>query len=99
MNGSEISTTDINGVPIQVGSRVRVLEPFWPLAPNGTVDTAPDYIAGLGNDWHGHVQKMVLPTRINLYVWVVFDVPQVDSDGDGPYFGATVGVRGIEVIS
>lgn len=73
---------DPDAVVFPPGSRVKVLsDPDygpgpWPAEPTGRVVSGPDVVdVGQG-------------TR--TFYWIVFDEPQRDADGDGPYERAQV---------
>ena len=67
------------------GIRVRVApHPFWPDGAAGTIGPFPGFAAELcGADGCSRVfQGAQGPITM---VWVVFDEPRRDGDGDGPY--------------
>jgi hypothetical protein len=43
--------------------------------------------------WRGHIRTVPGRGAIITSVWVVFDEPQRDGDGDGPYRGGEVEVE------
>lgn len=65
-----------------VGTRVQVLrDPDfgpgpWPSEPMGTIRGGPEVVRGRNG-------------ALDTY-WVVFDEPQLDTDGDGPYESSQV---------
>ena len=73
--------------PLSPGTRVQVLrDPDygpgpWPAEPIGTVAVAADATAF---SW-------ITTTRgLQLQYWIVFDEPQFDAEGDGPYAASEV---------
>lgn len=68
-----------------VGTRVKVLrDPEfgpgpWPAEPMGTVSGEPQTVQGRDGDL--------------VTYWVVFDEPQFDADGSGPYASSQVLVK------
>lgn len=86
MNSSD--TSGESGPPISLGTRVRVQrDPAfgpgpWPAEPSGRIAPYP----GAANVF------TEVKTRFGLErsYWIVFDEPQLDGDGDGPYRGGEV---------
>jgi hypothetical protein len=74
------------------GLRVRVApHPFWPDGAVGTVRPFPAVaaeLAGGADDCSRVVQGRLGPLTM---VWVVFDRPVRDGDGDGPYREGEIG--------
>ncbi len=74
-----------NDSDLQVGARVRIRRDAthgpgpWPAEPFGVVGEHPD--SAPGQIWRP-VETTSGPKR---FYWVVFDDPQFDGDGDGPY--------------
>jgi hypothetical protein len=84
-------------LPLRISTKVRVRrDPDygpgpWPDEPTGTlrafpVDGAPFHVV---NTTHG----------VELLYWIVFDDPQVDAEGDGPYTSSEVLGRYVERLS
>ncbi len=76
------------------GDRVQVLGHWnWPNACTGRVAEAPGGIRALadGNGaWQG-CRRVVQGRRRSIeFQWIVFDQPQLDGDGDGPYLAGEV---------
>ncbi|MEA2787180.1 MAG: hypothetical protein QOF71_3284 [Candidatus Eremiobacteraeota bacterium] len=73
--------------PLPIGARVRVHQDPdygpgpWPNEPVGTISEAP------GGSSYGLVRTVSGPT---MQYYVVFDEPQVDADGDGPYAASEI---------
>jgi len=77
----------------KLGDRVHVKGHWnWPEDCAGVVSTPPVMVQGLAGQhpWRGHIRAV--PGRLGLisFVWVTFDEPQRDGDGDGPYRGGEV---------
>jgi hypothetical protein len=93
----------VTPTPHPVGTRVRVRrDPVygpgpWPNEPARTVIEAPDgspfYLGGTPFTWATTLQGP------ELQYWVAFDEPQLDADGDGPYFRSQVLARYVEPLS
>ncbi len=89
---------DIPGPILRAGQRVRVkVDPVdrigpWPTEPFGTIAEHP--LSEDGATWR--------PTRtrsgLGRLYWLVFDEPQLDPDGDGPYPNAEVLDKYLELI-
>jgi hypothetical protein len=83
---------------LKFGSRVRVRRDGafpgpWPSEPQGTVQPWPDDEALfhiVHHDWGGD--------SIQRAFWIVFDEPQRDTDGDGPYRKGSVWERYLEPL-
>lgn len=73
---------------LELGDRVYVKGHWnWPDC-TGTIAEPPDAVQSLVADehpWRGHTRVVPGRTRLITFVWIVFDQPQRDSDGDGPY--------------
>ena len=75
----------VKGNEFQAGERVRVRRDQehgpgpWPAEPMGTIANHP--LATQGAPWV-ITQTVSGPRRT---YWIVFDEPQFDTDGDGPY--------------
>jgi hypothetical protein len=78
---------------LEKGDRVQVLAHWnWPQAFTGRIAAPPEIPGDLegGGHWQG-CRRVVRGRKgpIEFY-WVLFDKPQRDGDGDGPYFGGEV---------
>ncbi len=73
------------GDDYRIGDRVRIRQDRqhppgpWPAEPTGTV--ARHGLSEDGGPWRP-VQTTSGPGR---FYWIVFDEPQIDAEGDGPY--------------
>ncbi len=78
----------------RIGDRVRVRHepqppqgPF-PSEPLGRIQTYPGAATPS--------RELVTTTGTHLMYWIVFDTPQFDADGDGPYESAEVNSKYLE---
>ena len=82
--------------PFAVATRVRVRrDPQygpgpWPDEPIGTITELP--MDGAAFKW------VATPRGPKRHYWIVFDEPQRDADGDGPYAAAEVDADYIEPL-
>jgi hypothetical protein len=68
------------------GLRVRVLpHPFWPDGATGVVRSFPGFAQELCGGASGCTRTFEGARGPLTMVWVVFDEPARDGDGDGPY--------------
>ena len=75
------------------GDRIRVSEDhFWAKGATGTVAAFPGLLAENMTGALLDNATMSVPGRRGPIAqsWIVFDVPQIDGDGDGPYAAAAV---------
>ena len=86
------------GPILRAGQRVRVMsDPLygpgpWPAEPMGTV---VEYPGGLDGETWRPIMTTSGPRR---FYWIVFDEPQLDGDGDGPYAEAEVLDDDLELV-
>lgn len=87
----------------QPGDRVRVSLSFsWAKGALGTVDIPPPSVQELVEDSYPYAGcSRIVPTcdGFEQMVWVVFDTPQKDEDGHGPYEAASIPADMLEHIS
>ena len=70
----------------QDGDRVSISpHVFWPDGGTGTVRPFPDVAADLAGGADGCCRTFDGARKQITMVWVIFDSPLVDGDGDGPY--------------
>jgi hypothetical protein len=80
----------------RIGQRVKVRrDPDdgpgpWPAEPTGVVERHPNAVTG---EVSVRTETLLGPTRM---YWIAFDVPQHDTDGDGPYAVSEVQAKYIE---
>lgn len=78
---------------LEPGDRVRVKGDWnWPRDCSGVVAEPPPAVRAMADQhpWRGHLRSVPGRTGPIVYVWVVFDAPQKDGDGYGPYRGGEV---------
>lgn len=80
-------------IDLRLGDRVHVKGHWnWPNDCAGVVSLPPAAVQQLAgkHPWRGHVRTV--PGRVGMisFVWIMFDEPQTDGDGDGPYRGGEV---------
>ncbi|NEX92756.1 hypothetical protein [Caulobacter sp. 17J65-9] len=76
-----------------IGVRVRVSEGhYWASGATGTVAAWPSFAAELGHGTLIDETVKLVPTRSGSMrtLWIIFDEPQFDVDGDGPYAEAEI---------
>lgn len=78
----------------KLGDRVHITGHWnWPDDCSGVVALPPaavQRLTGHKDSWRGHMRTVPGRAGPIAFVWVVFDEPQRDGDGDGPYFGGEV---------
>ena len=90
MPSRSLSNVKPRGDEYTLGDRIRVRRDRrfgpgpWPSEPNGTIAAHP--LSEEGAIWRAAATTSG-PRR---FYWIVFDVPQSDTDGDGPYEMAEV---------
>jgi hypothetical protein len=79
------------------GNRVKIHSYYnWPNSCYGTISEPPVEVCQLFIEdapWNGCHRSVKGRQEIIEFVWVEFDEPQYDGDGDGPYNGGEVEVR------
>lgn len=76
---------EIPGPILRAGQRVRVMLDTidgigpWPTKPLGTIAEHP--LSSDGATW----RPIMTTSGLRRFYWIVFDEPQLDPDGDGPY--------------
>ena len=78
---------------LKPGDRVQVRGHWnWPKDCVGIVSIPLPAVQSLAGKhrWRSHMREVPGRTGILSFVWVVFDEPQTDGDGDGPYRGGEV---------
>jgi hypothetical protein len=85
-----------SGSPASFSKGDRVLvspEYHWAKGVSGEVDFPPDPVLSITPGWDGCSRWVPARGRDLLFIWVRFDTPQVDGDGDGPYFAGEIDSR------
>ena len=76
------------------GDRVEIKGDWnWPNDCRGVITDPPEYARQLVADqepWQGFIRTVNGRKSPITFLWVTFDEPQLDGDGDGPYTGGEV---------
>ena len=98
----EVGDNDSN-MRFSSGDRVRVAESYsWAKGAVGTVELPPEAVRALVEEYHpydGCTRTVPTLHGPEEQVWVSFDEPQIDADGDGPYRGAEIPTNMLEAFS
>jgi hypothetical protein len=71
--------------------RIRISEDYhWASGELGTVMQPPGYVVNFADGWDGVYRKVSSLKGTLIFYWIKFDLPQMDSDGDGPYAEAEI---------
>ena len=83
----------------KVGEKVRVCGyQGFELGITGTIDCPPK-VSILSEEFgENYFRKLTTLKGEKIFVWVVFDNPQYDADGDGPYSEAEIDTDNLEII-
>lgn len=82
-----------------LGDRVLVSPEYhWAQSATGVISAPPPEIAELAGNWRHHVRYVPMRKGIAAFYWVVFDQPQRDADGDGPYNAGEIQVDALVSI-
>ncbi len=83
-----------------LNQKVKVsLNHFWAKGQFGIISKVPREVKELSSGWEDDYSKKVKTTAGDkLFYWVVFDSPQVDASGDGPYKEAEIELQFLEPI-
>lgn len=79
----------------EIGDKVRISDEYhWARGATGSVEPPPESAKALaadgGEPWDGW-HRFVIGVQGGIeFFWVVFDEPQIDADGDGPYQGGEI---------
>jgi hypothetical protein len=84
-----------------IGDRVRVSDDFfWAKAATGTVSAPPDAVTSLSGEWDGGLTRQESSALgTHTVYWVLFDEPQFDADGDGPYRGGQIWESALSLVT
>jgi hypothetical protein len=83
----------------RVGAKVRVGEnQGFEAGVTGTVDYPPK-VGVLADDFGENFFRKAQTSRgETIFVWVVFDEPQYDADGDGPFSETEINIDYLEIV-
>ncbi len=77
-----------------IGDRVRISpHSAWAQGATGQV------IGGIAGDRMRFRRTVPASDGTRVYYFVAFDQPQIDDEGDGPYIGAEIEARYLELLS
>ena len=80
--------------PILIGDRVRVSPSYhWARGVTGEV------IGGISGNSMKFQRVIRSHDGPRTYYFIAFDEPQIDAEGDGPYIGAEIDSRYLELLS
>ena len=91
--GIEGSNPSLSANRFSVRDRVLVRRDFhWARGASGTVSAIPPILTEMMAGDQVDAVSLAVPTLrgSKLQVWIVFDRPQRDGDGDGPYRAALI---------
>ena len=86
---------------IKIGAKIRITEDCgFKAGATGTINYPPDVEIITEQFNNGFFRKVqVLDEEEKIFVWIVFDEPQRDSNGDGPYDEAEISSEYFEIIN
>ena len=84
---------------LKINDKVQIAENYhWAKNATGTILNPPNYILEISEEWDGISRKIKTPKGKLVFYWVIFDEPQFDSDGDGPYAEAEIDSQYLKLI-
>ena len=82
--------TDISK-DFSLGDRIRISDEYhWAQGVLGTVIEPPGFVVNFADGWDGLHRNVPSLKGMLTFYWIKFDIPQMDSDGDGPYHQAEI---------
>ncbi len=57
---------------------------------SGSIMQPRDYVVNFADGWVGIHREVSSLEGMLIFYWIKFDLPQMDSDGDGPYDEAEI---------
>ena len=84
----------------KANDRIRVsTDFFWAKGASGIVSEPPQQVIGLSGPWDDAISRIENSALGSHRVyWVVFDEPQLDADGDGPYRAGSIWEESLTLI-
>ncbi len=83
----------------EVGKKVKICGyQGFELGITGTIDYPPQVSIFLEDFGDNYFRKVSTLKGKKNYVWIVFDDPHYDADGDGPYSMAEIMTDNLEII-
>ncbi|MFA4831311.1 MAG: hypothetical protein WC862_03950 [Patescibacteria group bacterium] len=74
-----------------IDDRVKISEDYhWAQLATGVIKVPPKATVDLRGDWNGYTRTVKTLKGDKLFYWILFDNPQYDADGDGPYSDAEI---------
>ncbi len=84
---------------IRTGCRVRIADDYhWARGAVGIVAEPGDEVTDLTGGWSDARRSVAGADQELTFVWVQFDEPQFDADGDGPYSAAEIDERFLRLL-
>ena len=68
------------------------------IGTTGTIDFPPKVDILTSDFGENYFRKVQTPKGEAIFVWVVFDQPQIDADGDGPYAETEINIDYLEIV-
>jgi hypothetical protein len=86
---------------LSAGDRVRVSDDFfWAKGATGIISAPPSAVTAISGPWDGGLtQEETSTLGTNTVYWVLFDEPQFDADGDGPYRGGQIWESALTIVT
>jgi hypothetical protein len=83
------------------GDRVLISPDFyWAKGATGTIAMPPEEVTALSGPWNDGLTRMERSALGEAIVyWVLFDEPQRDADGDGPFRGGSIHESAMTLIA
>ena len=84
-----------------IGQRIRIsTNGTFAKGTIGTISNAPEQVLSMSDGWvRSYKREMDTPTRgRKTFYWILFDSPEFDEVGDGPYKEAEIEISYIEPI-
>jgi hypothetical protein len=82
------------------GDRVKISESYhWAKGVLGTIKEPQDQLKPWLEGWVGCSKEQTSLRGLRTIYWVEFDDPQIDNDGDGPYFAAEVDSEFLSIVT
>lgn len=73
---------------------------FWANAATGTISAPPDTVTSLSGAWDGGLTRQESSALgTHTVYWVLFDEPQFNVDGDGPYRGGQIWESALSLLT
>jgi hypothetical protein len=84
-----------------LGDRVRISKKYhWAKGALGTIAMPPEFAQRMVADhepWQGHYRFVQGVRERFKFYYVIFDEPQIDADGDGPYSAGEIDAKALRL--